>query len=202
MSHQRLLRPSLCRKTVLSRRNVPSDRSDRRNWVSLRTGPRSWHTCPAIIPPSADIIDSFQTRSVLSSMIGVAVLVALALRAAAHSVNLQILTLVNDLSPTSLLLATCLLPIAFIFNWIGLPSPMPAAACVSTSQLAAAADKDTFIFPAKDGGSKECSINGKTQDQLKEMCRQYGLGVSGNKTLLKTCRQSTPGVRGEFCGEI
>ncbi|KAJ6533686.1 hypothetical protein B0H19DRAFT_1004818 [Mycena capillaripes] len=73
-----------------------------------------------------------------------------------------------------------------------------AAAHFSTSQLAAAADKDTFIFPTKDGGNEERSFNGKTQDQLKEMCRQYGLGVSGNKTLLKTRLQD---YSAKFCND-
>ncbi|KAJ7309116.1 hypothetical protein DFH08DRAFT_899596 [Mycena albidolilacea] len=59
-------------------------------------------------------------------------------------------------------------------------------AAAAVSQSGVAADKDTFTFPTKDGGSEERSLDGKTQDQLKEMCRQYGLGVSGNKTILKT----------------
>jgi 2-methylisocitrate lyase-like PEP mutase family enzyme len=98
-------------------------------------------------------------RSALSSTIGVAVLAtASALRAAALSAaNLQILTLVDGLSPVyALLLAACLLP-PFIFVWkqTGFASPMTAAAHVSTSQLGVAADKDTFAFPTEDGGSEE-----------------------------------------------
>ncbi|KAJ7656374.1 hypothetical protein DFH06DRAFT_1199376 [Mycena polygramma] len=42
-----------------------------------------------------------------------------------------------------------------------------------------------LVFPTKAGGSEERSFAGKKQDQLKDMCRDYGLAVSGNKSQLK-----------------
>ncbi|KAJ6481384.1 hypothetical protein DFH09DRAFT_1213914 [Mycena vulgaris] len=62
---------------------------------------------------------------------------------------------------------------------------MATTARISSSEVAAAAQRDMLLFPTKNGGSEERTINGKTQDQLKEMCRDYGRAVSGNKTQLK-----------------
>ncbi|KAJ7652341.1 hypothetical protein DFH06DRAFT_534806 [Mycena polygramma] len=56
---------------------------------------------------------------------------------------------------------------------------------VGSSQVAAAAEGDRLVFPTKAGGSEERSFAGKKQDQLKDMCRDYGLAVSGNKSQLK-----------------
>ncbi|KAJ6464173.1 hypothetical protein C8R47DRAFT_1026360 [Mycena vitilis] len=56
---------------------------------------------------------------------------------------------------------------------------------VGSSQVAAAAEGDRLVFPTKAGGSEERSFTGKKQDQLKDMCRDYGLAVSGNKSQLK-----------------
>ncbi|KAJ7228395.1 hypothetical protein GGX14DRAFT_413008 [Mycena pura] len=56
--------------------------------------------------------------------------------------------------------------------------------CISSSQVAAAAEHDSLIFPDKEGGSVERSFTGKTCAQLKDMCRDYNLHISGNKTQL------------------
>ncbi|KAJ7601317.1 hypothetical protein DFH06DRAFT_477016, partial [Mycena polygramma] len=56
---------------------------------------------------------------------------------------------------------------------------------VGSSQVAAAAEGDRLVFPTKAGGSEERSFTGKKQDQLKDMCRDYGLAVSGNKSQLE-----------------
>ncbi|KAJ7362655.1 hypothetical protein DFH08DRAFT_841300 [Mycena albidolilacea] len=61
---------------------------------------------------------------------------------------------------------------------------------IRSSQVAAAAEPDTLIFPAKEGGNEVRSLKGKTKAQLKAMCLDYGLHVSGNMTTLRTRLQT------------
>ncbi|KAJ7935694.1 hypothetical protein B0H13DRAFT_487507 [Mycena leptocephala] len=63
---------------------------------------------------------------------------------------------------------------------------MATPARVGSSQVAAAAEQDMLIFPTKEGGTEQRTLTGKKQDELKDMCRDYSLAVSGNKSQLKT----------------
>ncbi|KAJ7617640.1 hypothetical protein DFH06DRAFT_1483471 [Mycena polygramma] len=148
-----------------------------RNWVLLRTG---W-------------------RHVLASRSAVASIVA-AVTETAGAVSRAINSLVAPPSlPTHLLVVVACLPVVKFcaaaawkcLKRAGLVSPMATPVRVGSSQVAAAAEGDRLVFPTKAGGSEERSfINGlsrvgKKQDQLKDMCRDYGLAVSGNKSQLK-----------------
>ncbi|KAJ6622747.1 hypothetical protein B0H10DRAFT_2214073 [Mycena sp. CBHHK59/15] len=111
----------------------------------------------------------FPARLSVASSIAAAVLAAVSAMGAA-SVNLQISL---DDPPYALLVIVCLLPI--------LDFCAPAA----WKRL----ERAGLVSPARTGGTEERTFTGKTQDQLKDMCRDYGLAVSGNKTRLKTCLQ-------------
>ncbi|KAJ7095622.1 hypothetical protein C8R44DRAFT_749175 [Mycena epipterygia] len=138
-------------------------------------------------------------RSVLASIVGaVLAVISSAASAAAHSAHLQFSRLVNDPpSPVYAVLAVfCLLPLVDLcapaawkrLERAGLVSPlatMATAVHISSSQVAAAAEQDMLIFPTKNGDTEERTFTGKTQEQLKGMCRDYNLTVSGNKTQLK-----------------
>ncbi|KAJ7092236.1 hypothetical protein C8R44DRAFT_891279 [Mycena epipterygia] len=141
------------------------------------------------MPPSA--LRSRFARSVLASIVGAVLAVISAASAAVHSVYLQISPLVND--PLYAVLAIfCLLPLvnlcALAAERAGLVLPMATTATtvrISGSQVAAAAERDMLMFPTKSGGTEERTFTGKSQEQLKGMCRDYNLTVSGNKTQLK-----------------
>ncbi|KAJ6448826.1 hypothetical protein C8R45DRAFT_225097 [Mycena sanguinolenta] len=51
-------------------------------------------------------------------------------------------------------------------------------------QTVAAADQEILPFPTKAGGTEQRTLTGKKLDELKSMCRDYGLFVSGNKSVL------------------
>ncbi|KAJ7115605.1 hypothetical protein C8R43DRAFT_114788 [Mycena crocata] len=130
--------------------------------------------------------------------------------AAARSINLLVTHLLDNDNPPSpayiLLAAACLLPVLHICApaawkrlWrAGFAFDMANPGHISSSQVAAAAAEDTFIFPTKAGGSEKRSFTGQTQNQLKAMCLDYSLPVSGNKTVLKTRLQE---YSEKFCND-
>ncbi|KAJ7908586.1 hypothetical protein B0H13DRAFT_2331240 [Mycena leptocephala] len=63
---------------------------------------------------------------------------------------------------------------------------MATPARVGSSQVAVTAEQDMLIFPTKEGSTEQRTLTGKKQDELKDMCRDYSLAASGNKTQLKT----------------
>ncbi|KAJ7093977.1 hypothetical protein B0H15DRAFT_799017 [Mycena belliarum] len=69
---------------------------------------------------------------------------------------------------------------------------------VSSSQVAAAEQRGMLLFPTKTGETEERTINGKKQEELKSMCRDYGLGISGNKSTLSTRLQE---FSAKFCND-
>ncbi|KAJ7129847.1 hypothetical protein C8R43DRAFT_1208619 [Mycena crocata] len=181
--------PSLRGKTFLSRRHLPLMAP---KCVSLRT-------------------DSQLASDFASTIRGAVLAAASAMGAAVRSVNLQITRLLdNDAPPPSpvylLLLAVCLLPLLDLcapvvwkrFRRAVLASIMATMVHISSSQVAAAAQQDMLIFPTKTGGIEQRSFAGKKHEQLKDMCRDFGLAVSGNKTQLKARLQE---LSEKFCND-
>ncbi|KAJ7124296.1 hypothetical protein C8R44DRAFT_734805 [Mycena epipterygia] len=130
---------------------------------------------------------SLGPASVLASIVGaVFAVISSAASAAAHSAHLQFSRLVNDPPSPVYLLVTLCAPAAWKrLERAGLLATMATAVHISSSQVVAAAEQDILIFPTKNGDTEECTFTGKTQEQLKGMCRDYNLTVSRNKTQLK-----------------
>ncbi|KAJ7222389.1 hypothetical protein GGX14DRAFT_428618 [Mycena pura] len=67
-----------------------------------------------------------------------------------------------------------------------------------TADSEVAAQDDVLVFPTKAGGTERLTCGGKTQNQLKAMCRDYGLPISGNKSVLKSRLQQ---FSEKFCND-
>ncbi|KAF7363740.1 hypothetical protein MSAN_01031800 [Mycena sanguinolenta] len=127
----------------------------------------------------------------LASSIVAAVLDAVSVTGtAARAINLQILDLLDN-SPRPLVYTVlaflCLLPVLDLCAaaaWKYREGTVPAMEDNVIPQAVAAAGQEILPFPTKAGGTEQRTLTGKKLDELKDMCRDYGLFVSGNKSVL------------------
>ncbi|KAJ7620188.1 hypothetical protein FB45DRAFT_1094215 [Roridomyces roridus] len=116
------------------------------------------------------------------------VLAVLAVASAAAGRALDIFQFVLDNAPSplyGLLLAACLLPVvdlcapAIRQHFTNRVSPMPNELKITTEQVEAATVRGMHIFPHKTRGFQELTIP-KRKGDLKTMCKDFGLRVTGN----------------------
>ncbi|KAJ7323301.1 hypothetical protein DFH08DRAFT_1029660 [Mycena albidolilacea] len=173
-SIHRKVPPCSLRKDIPSRRHLPFDAVDGTNWVSLKNW--LWPD-NSVGRTSTDSLG----RSVVASIVA-AVLVAVG--AASRSINSRIIDLLDNppSAAYALLLVLCLLPVLDFGAALALLLPGSALSIL----VAKAAEQDVQSFPTKAGGTEQRTLTGKKMEELKEMCRDYGLFVSGTKPVLLT----------------